>query len=182
MFEELLTTQYESTKELIETFNDRQMTPLMLAAFIGDVHAIALLQTKQAQLEKKNGLGYTAMHWAALGRQKHSIDLLYYYGCSTDTRDLNGKCPDQLIEDSSDLISKSLAAHLKKLSSQSEQVRDLPPLFSTYLPENFVFRGGSVRGLVYQGALQVLEKEKTLTELKRVAGTSAGAINAWCQA
>lgn len=41
---------------------------------------------------------------------------------------------------------------------------------------NLVFEGGGVRGIAYAGALEVLEEEKILPDIKRVAGTSAGAI------
>jgi predicted acylesterase/phospholipase RssA len=43
---------------------------------------------------------------------------------------------------------------------------------------NLVFQGGSVKGIAYLGALEVLEREMDLTTIKRVAGTSAGAITA----
>jgi NTE family protein len=43
---------------------------------------------------------------------------------------------------------------------------------------NLVFEGGGVKGIAYAGALEVLEKENILPDIKRVAGTSAGAITA----
>jgi NTE family protein len=44
--------------------------------------------------------------------------------------------------------------------------------------ENLVFEGGGVRGIAYCGALNVLEEKDIVKNLKRVAGTSAGAIQA----
>ncbi|MFV1872615.1 MAG: patatin-like phospholipase family protein [Oleiphilus sp.] len=44
--------------------------------------------------------------------------------------------------------------------------------------KNLVFEGGGVKGVAYVGAMEVLEKKQILTEIKRVGGTSAGAINA----
>ena len=44
--------------------------------------------------------------------------------------------------------------------------------------KNLVFEGGGVRGITYAGALQVLEQQNILADVKRVAGTSAGAITA----
>ncbi len=41
---------------------------------------------------------------------------------------------------------------------------------------NLVFEGGGVRGIAYVGALEVLDKEGILKDIKRVAGTSAGAM------
>lgn len=46
------------------------------------------------------------------------------------------------------------------------------------LPENLVFKGGGVLGIAYAGAIQVLEQKNVLQNIKRVAGTSAGAITA----
>lgn len=42
--------------------------------------------------------------------------------------------------------------------------------------ENLVFEGGGVRGLVYLGALNVLEENNLLNDVKRVAGSSVGGI------
>ena len=43
---------------------------------------------------------------------------------------------------------------------------------------NLVFQGGGVKGIAYAGALHVLQKKGYLNNIKRVAGTSAGAITA----
>jgi NTE family protein len=43
---------------------------------------------------------------------------------------------------------------------------------------NLVFEGGGVKGIAYAGALSELEKLKILHKIKRVSGTSAGAITA----
>lgn len=43
---------------------------------------------------------------------------------------------------------------------------------------NLVFEGGGVKGIAYVGALQVLEQKGILTNIERIGGTSAGAINA----
>ncbi len=48
----------------------------------------------------------------------------------------------------------------------------------TYTFENLVFEGGGVKGLAFCGALSVLEEKGIMTEVKRVAGSSAGAITA----
>jgi NTE family protein len=48
-----------------------------------------------------------------------------------------------------------------------------------YVPvENLVFEGAGIRGIAYCGALQELESKNMMTEVQRVAGTSAGAIMA----
>jgi NTE family protein len=43
---------------------------------------------------------------------------------------------------------------------------------------NLVFEGGGVKGIAYVGAMQVLEEKGVLSSIKRVGGTSVGAINA----
>lgn len=45
-----------------------------------------------------------------------------------------------------------------------------------YFFKNLVFEGGGVKGIAYVGALEVLEEKKIFPKIKRVAGTSAGAI------
>lgn len=44
--------------------------------------------------------------------------------------------------------------------------------------ENLVFKGRGVLGMSYAGAIKVLEEEQLLSHIKRVAGTSAGALTA----
>ena len=43
---------------------------------------------------------------------------------------------------------------------------------------NLVFEGGGVKGIAYVGAMRVLDERGILQNIKRVGGTSAGAINA----
>lgn len=44
--------------------------------------------------------------------------------------------------------------------------------------KNLVLEGGGVKGIAYIGAMEVLQKKNILSEIERVGGTSAGAINA----
>jgi NTE family protein len=43
---------------------------------------------------------------------------------------------------------------------------------------NLIFEGGGVKGIAYVGALQILEQRGLLAHVRRLGGTSAGAINA----
>ena len=56
------------------------------------------------------------------------------------------------------------------------------PISSSRLPNypfrNLVFQGGGVKAYVYHGVLTVLEENGILPQIKRVAGASAGAIQA----
>lgn len=47
-----------------------------------------------------------------------------------------------------------------------------------YQFRNLIFEGGGVKGIAYVGAMEVLEDKGILGNIKRVGGTSAGAINA----
>lgn len=47
-----------------------------------------------------------------------------------------------------------------------------------YKFRNLVFEGGGVKGIAYGGALEVLDSMQIMPGIKRVAGTSAGAITA----
>ncbi len=47
-----------------------------------------------------------------------------------------------------------------------------------YRFKNLVFEGGGVKGISYLGSMQVLETKGILANVKRVGGTSVGAINA----
>lgn len=47
-----------------------------------------------------------------------------------------------------------------------------------YQFRNLVFEGGGVKGIAYVGAMEVLKSKGILKNIKRVGGTSAGAINA----
>jgi NTE family protein len=42
--------------------------------------------------------------------------------------------------------------------------------------KNFVFQGGGIRGIAYGGSIRYLEKHNLLKQVKRFAGSSAGAI------
>lgn len=48
----------------------------------------------------------------------------------------------------------------------------------TYHFRNLVFEGGGVKGIAYVGAMEVLKTRGVLENIRRVGGTSAGAINA----
>lgn len=177
LFEDLLTVHYDKTKPFIDATDNDLKTPCMLAAELGEASAIVLLQAKGAQLDKKDRKGRTAFHWAALGRQKLTIDLLYYYGCKVDEL-VDRKPPDQLIASSPDKLSQDLANHIINLSHQRERLEKLPQLFALQLPENLVFKGGGPKGFAYLGAYRELHERGVLREVRRVAGTSAGAITA----
>ena len=59
----------------------------------------------------------------------------------------------------------------------------IPPFkLNSSLPKypfkNLVFRGGGIKGTAYSGVLEILDEKGLLNQIKRVAGSSAGAITA----
>jgi len=47
-----------------------------------------------------------------------------------------------------------------------------------YQFKNLIFEGGGVKGIAYVGAIKFLEEKGIISNIVRVGGTSAGAINA----
>ncbi len=62
--------------------------------------------------------------------------------------------------------------HEARLQEMSKPSTRRPPI------ENLVFEGGGAKGVVYVGAIQALEDNHVLGEVKRVGGSSAGSITA----
>ncbi len=57
-------------------------------------------------------------------------------------------------------------------------VSQAQPAGSAPIYRNLVMEGGGIRGIAYGGALQVLQERGVLDSIRRVGGTSAGAIQA----
>lgn len=175
-FEYLLQFHLMHVGELIDRPNADGKTPLMLAAELGDGKAISLLIEKRANIEARDRLGQTALHWAAKSKQRDSIQLLAYFNANLQSIDTFGKTPVDYLKGEIDEESQSLVSFLSNLVRQKEVIEQKPPLFTFRPPENLVFKGGGVKGLAYVGAIKILEEKGILGEVKRVAGTSAGAI------
>lgn len=67
-------------------------------------------------------------------------------------------------------IAEMTALWQRSENLQSMERESRPPI------ENLVCEGGGVKGLVYAGALKVMEENGVLQNIKRVAGSSAGGI------
>lgn len=187
MIELLLMEYFDHIKNLINSSNCRGEQPLMLAAFLGDRHSMEFLIQKEANLSLVDKDERTALHWAAWGKQKGAIELLVYYILNSDkvllnARDNKGKTPDQLLEDHLDPESQNLSDYLRNLSKQSPQNVLPPEGFPAYLIENIVYQGGGAKGKAYLGVAKALEERGIMPGVKRIAGTSAGAIQAGAQA
>lgn len=174
----LLTKYFDEVYSLIDAKNKKGQTPLMLAAYLGNGHVMAFLISKGANINAKDNDGKRAIHWAAIGKQNLSIELLAYLKANLNAIDNNNLRAVDLLRENSDDESKKIIDLLNKLTFQNEKLKKAPPLY-TYSPlENLVLEGGGAKGIAYVGAIKTLEKLDALKDLKRVAGTSAGAITA----
>jgi predicted acylesterase/phospholipase RssA len=70
------------------------------------------------------------------------------------------------------------ASNIPEITSLWQQAENFQSLERESRPpiENLVCEGGGVKGLVYAGALKVMEENGVLQNIKRVAGSSAGGI------
>jgi predicted acylesterase/phospholipase RssA/ankyrin repeat protein len=178
LLDHLLSTHYEKIQELINQPNQQGATPLMIASFSGQGRMIKALKEKGADLEKQDYRGKRAIHFAALGRQLISIDLLTHYGVDLRAQNHEFKAPLDLIRKAKDKVSQTTANRLKNLISSGSIIQAAPPLFDLFPPENLVFQGGGPKGLAYVGVIDALEKSGQIGGVRRIAGTSAGSITA----
>lgn len=177
ILQHFLTRYLDLTKPLLESLNEHDQTPLMLAAFIGECEAIILLKEKGVSLEAINKQGQTAVHWAVMGMQKEAISRLHFYGCDLSIPDHQLVYPMKIIDKNNSKEGQIFKAFFGNRIQMNKNALS-PPDFIIQPPENLVFKGGGPKGIAYVGAMKVLEDQKMLTNVIRVGGTSAGAINA----
>lgn len=158
---------------LLEKKNEREMTPFMLAASLGEKQILYLLKAKGANIEATDFQENRAMHYAARENNIETLTCLFSLGCQLDPVNKEGQTPTSILPPQSQAIGL-----LNNFRDQKKVISSKPPSFSLEPPENLVFKGGGPKGIAYVGAVEALETKKMLGSLKRVAGTSAGAINA----
>jgi len=118
-----------------------------------------------------HGFNRTVSHTAAYFKFDWGIQRLYQ-NANFDSRDAGGSTVKDLLKDS---------ALYRSLIAAEQQIDQIGPSLSFLPPENLVFSGGGPRGLAYVGALAALENvndTNLINGVKRVCGTSAGAITA----
>ncbi|NGX31132.1 MAG: hypothetical protein K940chlam8_00493, partial [Chlamydiae bacterium] len=168
----LLTQYFDEVAPCLEVFNEEQLTPLSYAAKKGDHAAIHILYQKGAGLDRKNYRGKTPVHYAAIENQEHTLSLLAYLGADFSILDKDYNPPINYAEGGT---RKAFIANLVESQKQADKQ---PPNFFIRPPEILVFKGGGPKGIAYVGVLEELEKRHMLKDLRRVAGSSAGAITA----
>jgi predicted acylesterase/phospholipase RssA/ankyrin repeat protein len=180
MLEHLLTVKREDIKSLLEARDPHGRTPLQLAAFLGDCRAIELLiKLGEVNINRGEGeKGGTTLHYAAERHHLQAIVTLDYYNARISAVDEKGRSPQALIESHPEFEAMECKKLLVNFSRTRMREKTLPPNFNKRPPYNLVFQGGGPRGIAYVGALKEMEAKEALSELRRVAGTSAGAITA----
>ena len=172
VLKELLTTHYALIQNLLKDQNDQYRTPLMEASFRGNAEAVCLLQRAGDCLERSVN-GKRALHWAILGNQENIVDLLWFFGCKLKDIDPPGQ---GLL----DLPTKhtALQSYVINLIALEIALTNNPPKYGIYPYDTLVYNGGGPKGIAFVGTNKQLKIEGILRGVKRVAGTSAGAITA----
>ena len=179
MLEYLLSSHLDTLRPLLNQRDPQGRTPLQLAAFLGDLNAIQQLHSRGVDLNYGDGeVGGTAVHYAALGEQPDAITLLDWLGAPLTCLDNNCVTPILLLEGKKSPLAKECKSLLTRLPRIDKADKTAPPNFSKRPPFNLVIQGGGPKGIAYLGVIQAMEEGQTLSVLKRVAGTSAGAITA----
>ncbi|NGX43091.1 MAG: hypothetical protein K940chlam7_01382 [Chlamydiae bacterium] len=179
MLKHLFEAHFPIITSLIERKNDDGKSPLGLAAEVGEIEALVFLSEKDANLESRDNDNCTPLHLAARGCQQNAISTLAYLGCDLFAVDSNVQNAQSIVENGPKTSeARSTTNLLKRLIRLGEKVRSAPPNFVSTPPVNLVFKGGGPKGIAYGGVIETLEATGNLKGVKRVAGTSAGAIAA----
>ena len=177
MLHHLLTTYHDQVINLIDRQDDPESrTPLALACAMGYVEEIDFLITQGANPNLRDTKGRTAAHWAAQNRQIEALEMLAYRDVDLEVKDQRGLRPEDYLKKNEE-IELDLHRLNQAINNQKKGFQE-PPDFGKRPTHYLTFQGGGPKGIAYLGALEALEEQGALIELKGVAGTSAGAITA----
>lgn len=165
-------------KDHLETKDANGCTPLHLAAISSNSKMAQLLIQAGSDVNAVDNLGSTPLHAAALAKSRAVIGTLLASG-KVDINKANnmGMRAVAFVQDAT--LKATHCRHLLTDAAEQEKllVRSKPD-FKVLPPENLVFQGGGAKGVAFIGSFGELEKQNLDRDLKRVAGTSAGAIMA----
>ena len=175
----LLTNYSNKVQSLInDPRGNENLTPLAVACAMGQVDAVELLIEKKADPNKVDANGRTPAHHAAINHQIEVLERLAYLDVDLTIEDTNHKTPMMCLKEGHGTTIEFDVNRLQiAMDNQRRGLKEAPD-FTIRPPHNLVFQGGGPRGLAYVGVLGALEEQGSLKELRRVAGTSAGAISA----
>ncbi|MBS4168111.1 ankyrin repeat domain-containing protein [Parachlamydia sp. AcF125] len=185
MLEHLLTKYYKFTKKLIETCDQEERTPFILAAYYGKVRMLEALIYAGASLLAEDEKGYNAMHYAVMGKQSEAIKFLHKRGMDVNSIGLRGKTPlmiaKRLYKETRDLEYKKKIKVLLENLSDYQKVNPYNPLdYGDLPPESFVFQSCmSAPPALSSDIMNALENFfKISKNLKRIGGVFHGALAA----
>ncbi len=167
----------EVKQALIKGENSEGLNPLNFAATLGELESIKLLFQKGANIKCKCPKGRQPIHYAALGLHLDAIQLLAALGAKIDPSDKDGFTPVALLKNIDGTVALDCRLLLKNLKLNKESRKQFPRMHFNP-PRNLVFRGGGAKGPAFLGAVLHLNEQGYLEEVRRVAGSSAGAITA----
>ncbi|MBA3238892.1 MAG: ankyrin repeat domain-containing protein [Parachlamydiaceae bacterium] len=171
---ECLKAKNKSLKELIEKNNtENGLTPLNLAAQLGDLISIQLLFEKGASLETEDDDQNHPIHHAVKARQYETVQLLTMLGADLKAFGHEATTPIELVRHDKTSIGRSIFGFL---SSAINMKKDYKVELHQRMAENHVFKGGGPKGIAYGGVVRYLAEKGILPLAKRFAGTSAGAF------
>jgi len=175
MLEYLLQELHGITRAILQRRDKERRTPLQLAAFLGDLHAIRLLDAQGVDLnEGANEENGTAFYYAARGEQPEAIQLLDSLGARITPTD--SKLINIITKQQNSFNADRCRSLLHTFALTNVRERTELPNFKKRPPFNLIFEGGGPKGIAEVGAYMELEAEQLDSQLKRVAGTSAGSI------
>ncbi len=175
----LFNQPFAKVNELLHAEDHKGRTPVSLAAYLGEVYSLNMLVEYGGNVYTKGSQGQAPIHWACMGKQKQSIDCLARFEeIDLAPYDNQLRTPEDMLLRDSTAESLAVHTHLKNVIRKQPQKKEKAVSYIEFPPENLVFKGGGVKGLAYIGVMQALEEKKVLGSLKRISGSSAGAINA----
>lgn len=172
---ECLSATETSLKTLIEKKNAEKLTPLNLAAKLGDLISIRLLFEKEASLETKDAFRNRPLHHAVKAKQFEAVQLLVMLGAKIKALNHEDETPIEISKKDTTSIGLSITNFL---SSALVLKKDFKIEIHQLLPENYVFKGGGPKGIAYAGVVRYMQEKGLLAAAKRIAGTSAGSFPA----
>jgi NTE family protein len=162
--------------DLFDTTDKMGKTPLHLAAFYGSKEAVLWLYHQGAYVEARDEQDKTPLFLAVERKQLAVVKLLVEY-CHAEMDVADGQGVSLLAKVK---VDRSMQAYF----TNSKALRELHPSLTKkkFKIRNLVFQGGSVKGIAYLGSLKKItgdpQYQFKLSEIERIAGTSAGAITA----
>ena len=172
MLEHLLIVHFEYPKFLFNVANGNGYTPIIQAAILGDVESLTLLIKRGADIESRDFKGRTAAHHAAIEQRMAVIYVLNAYRANLESIDLKNDMPSHLVGEAGTVFKNAL----ENIINGDVHIGQVNFVHSP--PENIIFKGGGPKGVAYLGGIIVLENRHMLIHVKRIGGTSAGAITA----